>query len=100
VEINNDAADAIKVVAGLIGTTPDPWPTTEEGQYDWFAPAICAAKGHNDPAGYYEAVMNRGPDGRNRLFGWRYLGFASFAPCRSRASQVANRLVISPTCTA
>lgn len=33
------------------------------------------------PLGLYEAVISRGPDGRKRLYGWRYVGFMPFTQC-------------------
>jgi hypothetical protein len=35
----------------------------------------------NVPLGYYESSVNRGSDGRKRLYGWRYVGFVPYAPC-------------------
>jgi hypothetical protein len=35
----------------------------------------------NVPIGYYESVISLGPDGRKRLYGWRYIGFAPISPC-------------------
>ncbi len=35
----------------------------------------------NVPLGYYESVISRGPDGKKRLYGWRYVGFYPFSPC-------------------
>jgi hypothetical protein len=38
------------------------------------------------PLGYYESVISRGPDGRKRLYGWRYVGFMPFRFASSRFS--------------
>jgi hypothetical protein len=38
-------------------------------------------KATNVPIGYYESVISQGPDGKKRLYGWRYVGFAPFAQC-------------------
>lgn len=35
----------------------------------------------NVPLGYYESILGTGPDGRKRLYGWRYVGFAPFNGC-------------------
>lgn len=35
----------------------------------------------NVPLGYYEAVINRRPDGKKQLYGWRYVGFYPFQSC-------------------
>jgi hypothetical protein len=35
----------------------------------------------NVPLGYYESVIGCGPDGRKRLFGFRYLGFLPYESC-------------------
>ena len=39
---------------------------------------VCA---HDVPIGYYEAIVTKGADGKKRLYGWRYVGFAPFANC-------------------
>lgn len=36
---------------------------------------------NNVPFGYYESILGTGPDGRKRLYGWRYVGFAPFNGC-------------------
>jgi hypothetical protein len=33
------------------------------------------------PLGYYESVIEPGPDGRKRMYGWRYVGFVPYANC-------------------
>lgn len=38
-------------------------------------------KSNNVPLGYYESVIDRGPDGKKRLYGWRYVGFMPYANC-------------------
>ena len=38
-------------------------------------------RARNIPYGYYESVIGKGPDGRKRLFGWRYVGFVPYASC-------------------
>lgn len=35
----------------------------------------------NVPLGYYESVVSSGPDGRKRLYGFRYVGFFPYAAC-------------------
>jgi len=42
----------------------------------------------NVPLGYYESVIDRGQDGKKRLFGWRYVGFYPFSACPLRAQGV------------
>jgi len=42
----------------------------------------------NVPLGYYESIISRGPDGRKRLYGWRYVGFAPFNACPVEAGGV------------
>ena len=82
VETDSKTADMLKAVAELLPVVLPP----AGGQRD-FAPqdgrtlAKCEVEGHNVPVGYYEAVLNPGPDGKKRLCGWRYIGFAPFASC-------------------
>jgi nitrogen fixation protein len=47
-----------------------------------------AVKATNVPMGYYEAVVSKGPDGKKRLYGWRYVGFAPYAQCPITSSGV------------
>ncbi len=46
---------------------------------------VCAT---NVPLGYYESVISRGPDGKKRLYGWRYVGFMPYATCPLEGSGV------------
>lgn len=41
----------------------------------------CQVRAHKVPLGFYEAVINPGPDGKKRLYGWRYVGFSPYANC-------------------
>jgi hypothetical protein len=38
-------------------------------------------KATNVPLGYYESVISLGPDGRKRMYGWKYLGFLPYTQC-------------------
>jgi len=42
----------------------------------------------NVPLGYYESVISRGPDGKKRLYGWRYIGFSPYAYCPQEVAGV------------
>lgn len=41
----------------------------------------CQVRAHEVPIGFYEAVINPGPDGKKQLYGWRYVGFAPYGQC-------------------
>ncbi|HEY6563861.1 MAG TPA: hypothetical protein VIY86_05160, partial [Pirellulaceae bacterium] len=43
----------------------------------------------NVPLGLYEAVLSPGPDGRKRLYGFRYVGFFPYATCPLESCGVA-----------
>lgn len=83
VETNSNTAEVLKAVAELLPVVLPP--ANPEGRnfgggqgWTW---GKCEVVGHNVPVGYYEAVLNTGPDGKKRLFGWRYVGFVPFATC-------------------
>jgi hypothetical protein len=44
-------------------------------------PVKFVVRATNVPLGYYESVVACGPDGKKRLYGWRYVGFAPFVGC-------------------
>lgn len=48
--------------------------------------ATSKVRAHKVPLGFYEAVINPGPDGKKRLYGWRYVGFSPYANCPIDAS--------------
>ena len=83
VETDAKTADILKAVAELLPVVLPPGGGgnsfgVQGGGHTW---AKCEVSGYNVPVGYYEAVLNLGPDGKKRLFGWRYIGFAPFAQC-------------------
>ena len=43
-------------------------------------------RAHEVPLGFYEAVINSGPDGKKQLYGWRYVGFSPYAGCPIEAA--------------
>jgi len=44
-------------------------------------PQATQVKATNVPLGYYESVISTGPDGRKRMYGWKYLGFLPYTQC-------------------
>ena len=64
-------ADVLKAASGIIPTSKRADETTSQ-----FTVAAT-----NVPLGYYEAVLGCGPDGKKRLYGFRYLGFLPYEPC-------------------
>lgn len=63
------AGDLIKAVSGLVPTAGD------SPEIQFTVPAT------DVPLGFYESVIGRGPDGRKRLYGFRYLGFLPYQSC-------------------
>lgn len=67
------AGDLIKAVSGIVPTAAgDP---SQGPQIEFTVPAT------DVPIGFYESVIGRGPDGRKRLYGFRYLGFLPYQTC-------------------
>ena len=66
-------ADLLQAAGKLVPTSQAPEPTAARPQI--------VVEAANVPLGFYEAVIARGPGGRKRLYGWRYVGFAPFQPC-------------------
>lgn len=46
--------------------------------------------GVNVPLGYYESVIGTDPNGKKRLYGWRYVGFMPFNPCPTAGCGIAG----------
>lgn len=63
------AGDLMKAVSGLVPTAAD------SPEIQFTVPAT------DVPLGFYESVIGRGPDGRKRLYGFRYLGFLPYQSC-------------------
>lgn len=90
VKLDSQATEVVKAMAGLLGTEPkllqglgkpgggsgDTSPGAAESKDEGLV-----VSGHEVPLGYYESVIGCGPDGKRRLYGWRYVGFAPFANC-------------------
>lgn len=82
VTVDSKASDFLNAIAGLLGATPKllaPLPSGVEKNFQTYRSATVDA--HEVPIGLYEAVIGPGPDGRKRLYAWRYVGFAPFAGC-------------------
>lgn len=65
------AANLLRAASGFV-TTAD-GKRTPQSTFDVHASDV--------PLGYYESVIGCGPDGRKRLFGFRYLGFLPYESC-------------------
>lgn len=77
VDVDSKTSENITAIAGLIESIGGLIPAARA-----FGPSDKACiKASNVPLGYYESVISPGPDGRKRLYGWRYVGFAPFAAC-------------------
>jgi hypothetical protein len=66
------AADLIEAIGGVVPTSD------RDGEAEVKGFTVEATE---VPLGYYEAVISRGPDGRKKLYGFRYLGFFPYEPC-------------------
>lgn len=80
-QLDSNVDDNIKAVSELIKSASSFTPTAGKT-------ATMVVEATNVPLGYYESVISRGPDGRKRLYGWRYVGFAPFAPCPIESSGI------------
>lgn len=82
VDVDSKVSENIEAVAKLIEAVPKLRPTAGDGVPKG------AVRATNVPLGYYEAVINPGPDGKKRLYGWRYVGFAPFVGCPQQGTGV------------
>lgn len=82
------AADLIKAVGGVVPTRDT---SSEREGFTVQATDV--------PLGYYEAVISRGPDGRKRLYGFRYLGFFPYEPCPLSMGGAASACCYDPMAT-
>lgn len=81
VDIDSKASEMVKSIADLIGALPKPPGGGGPGQpMTKLTENMMTVKAHRVPLGFYEPVMGVGPEGK-RIYGWRYVGFAPFAPC-------------------
>ncbi len=77
-ELDSRVAEQISAIGDLLDSVGNIVPTAKKGA----APeARMVVPATNVPLGFYESVIGRGPDGRKRLYGWRYVGFAPFQAC-------------------
>ena len=72
VNVDAQVDDNLRAVADVVGSVPV---ATEGPAHRHTVRAI------NVPMGLYESVVSSGPDGRKRLYGFRYVGFFPYAPC-------------------
>ncbi len=77
-ELDSRVAEQISALGDLLDAAGNIVPTAKRGAAE--APSI-TGPATNVPIGFYESVIGRGPDGRKRLYGWRYVGFAPFQTC-------------------
>jgi hypothetical protein len=87
VEVDSKFSENVTAFAELIKALPKPGPAGGPPSDPKKAPEITVIA-YEVPLGYYEAVISRGPDGVKRMYGWRYVGFAPFAPCPLESSGV------------
>ncbi len=84
-KLDSEVPENITAVAKLLEAVPKVvggFSSAGEGARE--RPTVVAAS--NVPLGYYESVISPGPDGRKRLYGWRYVGFIPYATCPVEAS--------------
>ncbi len=74
--------ESLKAVGELVGNLPIP----TAGKTADMPRTKMVVRATNVPLGFYEAVLSRGPNGRKRLYGWRYVGFYPFAACPMHAA--------------
>jgi hypothetical protein len=83
--IDSKTSENIQAVAKLLESAPKTIAALTDGsqrkenQDGRGNPLVVASS--NVPLGYYEAVLSPGPDGKKRLYGWRYVGFMPFQAC-------------------
>lgn len=81
-KLDSQFDETLEAAGDLIGNLPIPTAGTPAG----VPRAKMVVRATNVPLGFYEAVLSRGPDGRKRLYGWRYVGFYPFAACPMHVS--------------
>ena len=82
VEVDAKFAENLGAVTGLIKEVkPTAVPTGGERAVAPPKASKMVVRATNVPFGLYEAVLSPGADGRKQLYGWRYIGFAPYAPC-------------------
>lgn len=74
--------ESLEAVGELVGNLPIPTAGTPAST----PRTKMVVRATNVPLGFYEAVLSRGPKGRQRLYGWRYVGFYPFAACPIQAA--------------
>jgi len=74
-KLDSQTDENIRAVADLISSLPIP----TAGKQPAMSKMVVRAT--NVPLGFYASVISRGPDGKKRLFGWRYVGFHPFNAC-------------------
>ena len=79
-ELDAQIDEQIRAFADLLQAAGRLVPTSDGIRTTGAAPKI-VVEASNVPLGFYEAVVARGPHGRKRLYGWKYVGFAPFTPC-------------------
>lgn len=77
VEVDSKVAENLTALAKVLDAVPKLGPTAADPK----AVPHGTVKATNVPIGYYEAVVSPGPDGKRRLYGWRYVGFMPYAQC-------------------
>ena len=84
-ELDSQTDENIKAVGDLLGSVSGLIKPTSGDQTDRSTPKF-VVQANNVPLGYYESVISPGPDGKKRLYGWRYVGFMPFNGCPTEAS--------------
>ena len=81
--LDSKASEFLTAIAGLLGTVPKLLaPIPGGGDPPMVATnQSVTVEAYDVPLGFYESVVGSGPDGKKRLYGWRYVGFAPFANC-------------------
>lgn len=83
-DVDSNFAEILKAATGAIPGAKATGASDARAASDT---AMCVAA-YQVPNGFYEAVVSRGHDGRKRLYGWRYVGFAPFNQCPMESSGV------------
>lgn len=84
-ELDSQTDENIKAVAELASSVSD-FVKTGGNSTPEKPPAPMVVRANNVPIGYYESVISRGPDGKKRLYGWKYVGFIPFNACPTEAA--------------
>ena len=74
VNIDSKFSENVDALANLMKSVPIPTGGGGETR-------SMVVRATNVPMGLYEAVISCGPDGKKRLYGFRYVGFMPYEPC-------------------